>query len=597
LNVAVAKSDRVIAEYLISRGGNVSDCSPLHTAVQNNDLQMTNLLLENGADPNFFVQFDRESTSIFRFSPFELAMENNSFDLAVLLAQSGATSNVVSPFLQHHPILNSFKRCHLRFRENPNRNEYCQIFQILVENGTNLNGDDRFPSLLDVYASSYLPPEFNHEVIYSLIRKRAKFNELALDDPKVIGIFNRLIDDAKLEEVKAFLEFGMDPNVCDEHAGTCSYPLSRSAIPNHPDSWKVVQLLLDYGAGKNLDDGERITFAGCGIPQSMNEYEYALYSAAGKGNAKTVEVLMDSEKIKIHDFKNLSDLIHCAANSGSSETLIQLVTAAGGFGQFRIHKSVIEKHPAEVLEMYLSAGAQFSKYLLELAVSLGDLEKLRALTKNLHLISDSDELMLERLLKPTAFLGNAEILDFLLSDVKLDLTKHDLSEKSSDFNWEWYLRYSGADLTIGEAAVFYAATGDIVDLLVENGVEVRGLVDAYGRTPLFFTDGHEVGYSGHSRFKDFSALKRLVEDGVDINGLSSQSAEKFGVYEPYSALVHSIVVREKFIEALDLIALGADITLEAERIRSFLRHKLQKNYQNYDPPEEFVELMKIFNVE
>ena len=181
-----------IAQLLLEHGADPNDQTPLHALFQSIvDLPLVQLLLKHGADPN------------------RLDHENNSVLIKVIESNCAQKEDLEKLLIEHGADVN--QRCG-NWNPLSMAIRYSSKVKILLESGADpnvgkLNGD---PPL-------HLARQWNREVISDL------------------------------------LAFGADPNTKGTYSGTILSDLCNGC--NHDENIQYVQLLLDYQAQVNLTSG------------------------------------------------------------------------------------------------------------------------------------------------------------------------------------------------------------------------------------------------------------------------------------------------------------------------------------------------------
>jgi ankyrin repeat protein len=252
--IALAIKDSELMEFLLEHGadpdlGDLDDGMALLCYV--NDMKVAKLLIEHGANVN--------KQSMYSRTPLWCAVTDNKMELSKLLIANGADIN---PKKDKHSDRGPEPYALVAI----NYSTDVEILKLLLENKANPNA--KYPvnvlaaigSLID---SEILRPLLENnadpDTKYS-ISTNIKGNPNIEESPLTKAVEKSLYDHAKL-----LLEYGADPNIeiklqmGDYDAKTVKFP-SIVSLPLHiavkKNDVKMAKLLLEYGADSNKKNGE-----------------------------------------------------------------------------------------------------------------------------------------------------------------------------------------------------------------------------------------------------------------------------------------------------------------------------------------------------
>jgi ankyrin repeat protein len=216
----------------------------LHTAAGNGNLDLVNLLLEHGADPNHSIDFSNASGV---YSPFSSAVLSDHYEIAVLLAERGAEMDVAGGKMYRSLFHNAIAEHDVRF------------VKLMLKHGADVNE---------------IPPDF-----HSMTPLHVAAN---------IG---------DVEKCKLLLESGAEINAQTPDGAT---PLFFAAAWNHK---QVCDLLLSKGAKLeiwtacalgNLTEVKRILAADPKLAKAADKRlgRPPLFWAVQRGESELVELLI-----------------------------------------------------------------------------------------------------------------------------------------------------------------------------------------------------------------------------------------------------------------------------------------------------------------
>ncbi|QOR35635.1 ankyrin repeat domain-containing protein [Clostridium sp. 'deep sea'] len=475
LEAACKRINLTIVKLLLNNGARL-DLSPKPlNAIITRNIAIAELLLKNGADPNYFctpmaielatqdnytemikllIKYGAELNNI--ANPLNEAIQKNNIKITKLLLDSGADPN------------NALKKLPLQSAIDNNN---LEIFNLLVEYGADVN--------------KIKNSGFYHKDLFNL---GYMFNE---------DNYIKSLHDGNYEAIKLFLIEGFDPNL------EINYDRFPIIVATEKQRKDLITLLLDYGANINI----------CGFYLNT-----ALYEAVSSENIEIIQYLIEKGA-------NPSDGIACAVSKDNIDLVKYFLNlGANPNAGFPASAFIIatEKENYEMMELLLFNGADIedkveSNYAnyssaLEIATYNNKLELVQFLVENganyercltnaiageaveafhyfIHFGADpnkSGDLPLP--ICQTACMGNIEFLDILLKNgAEID-------------------KYATND-PYRTTAISEAAKNDYLDIvkfLVKNGADIHRTDAA---TPL--VTAAEMGR--------IEVVKYLLEQGVDIN--------------------------------------------------------------------------------
>ncbi|MHC4660085.1 MAG: ankyrin repeat domain-containing protein [Planctomycetota bacterium] len=217
----VKRGDVFDARKEINRGADVNeiwyDILPLHVAVGMDNLEISELLIDGGADIN-------ASIISFAYTPLQTAIKNNYIEMARLLVEKGASFKELTDFYSSFSLAVSWGR--------------FEIAEMLLKKGANINriqDDGRTPLHLAVIGK-------NLKGVVFLLEHGADIN---LKDSEGYTPFLRAVMNGKTDIVRVLLEKGADINRID----------FRGMSPLHwavaSGKIKIVRFMIKNGANVN----------------------------------------------------------------------------------------------------------------------------------------------------------------------------------------------------------------------------------------------------------------------------------------------------------------------------------------------------------
>ncbi|XP_077297918.1 uncharacterized protein LOC143919459 [Arctopsyche grandis] len=533
LEIAVNIFDARVVKYLIDCKICVNQRSflgrtPLHFAFERGDIEIINVLLENGADERLksndgksllhFVSSNTESSKMLLEkgfdpnepdkngdTPFMIAVRWRKRDLIELLLDYGANPNIRNK-KGDTPLIESV--------------EYLGIetLKVLIErvdlNMTHINGE----TALYRSVSYELPDIFN-----LLLEKGA---DPTIGNVNKYTVIHNIVKLGKLEQFQSILKKGINLNICNADG----FSLLHYAVNN--TSIEILQLLLDENVDLN-------------IPNNLGETP--IFCAISCSNYKAVELLLERGADTNMVNKNGDTLLHYAAAMDQVQLFESIFKKS-------INTHVRNQNNETVLHWAAKGGNHdILELLLKDKIDLnvtdsGGLTPLHyaALHGNFHsmitlLYEGADS-------KVVSFDGNAllHFAAYKFNNVELQVIERlgfDLTSANSNGKSLLHNAVNGSNAS---AVIFF----------LERRIKPN-ITDVNLRTPLhcavLTNDLEEIA-------------KLLIRNGADLN-----AADNFGCTP-----LHYAVEKSKYYFAEMLIEEGADINARDKLGRTAL-HKYPKN--------------------
>ncbi|GFT56280.1 hypothetical protein NPIL_467881, partial [Nephila pilipes] len=345
LHYGVSQGKKELVLHMIQHGADVNDLchgqTPLHLAVEKNDIEMAEILIHNRAD------IDAENAP--GLSLLCPAVRNNNKEMVKMLLKCGADINAEGCL----PLATAI---------NFGLNDIAEILlkneEIDIDN-YGIDGN----SLLQIAAI-----RGNCFIVELLLGKGVSVDAVNLSDK--ISPLHCAADAGYVEIVKTLLNNKAKINVFRKDGLT---PLHLASVKGHTS---VVKLLLENGANANLADIE-----------NRNSVEFAV----AHGKVEVVKLLLKEKHVHINDKGNDGfSLLHIAAQAGYLNIVTYLinqgadVNSQNDAGSKPIHIATREGHK-DVVEFFIKCkflnnyiGA-FGQSLLHYAVLGGQSEILQFL--------------------------------------------------------------------------------------------------------------------------------------------------------------------------------------------------------------------------
>jgi ankyrin repeat protein len=554
---AVKRGDMDMIKLFINKGASVDNNRVLYGALLNHEriqkkasrdtyLKIIELLLKNGADPNY-------TSSSSKYIPLYRAISNRDKDVIALLQQYGGkvSPEDATPSQQLHlaAAMNNtpLAKKALSSGANPNvlesflsedkqtplliaiRNNSPEVARLLLENGADPNLRDYM-----IYHPAHIAAGLGRAEILKMLLENGispEFDDLENMKSKrrtVLPLLHTAIKEAKSNEtVKLLLEKGADPNREDDYNRTPLY-----LAQHHPD---LVKTLLEHGANPNVIDGNTKR------PLFMNHraevvelllkhgadikgYEKNLLRwALKRNNTNIVKYLINTNKIDPKQFDNifksgLESAIGYAARHQNTE-LVKLLLSKGVKPDAASAFSAIGNNNMVVLKLLLNAGIKphytihnKTVYLLAHAVNHGNLEIIKMLLENGSDINTTGELG-ESMLHIAARAGHVSVINFFL-EKGLDI-------HSKDNNGNGLLHYVALNDFSRRRTVSIEQKKQIIQLLIDGGCQLEEKNER-GQTPLFTATIHNkanildifIEKGANSNIQDHNGL-RPIDYAVD----------------------------------------------------------------------------------
>jgi ankyrin repeat protein len=519
--------------------------SPLYLAVQNGNLEITRMLLKQGADPNE----NPEGLDFLLLLALELG--SKSIEMLDLLFDHGAR-------IEEEDNSTEYRRTALARAAG---NKDVNIVKYLLKRGADVNhaGKNSHPP---IYAASW---SSNIDSVRVLLKAGADVNALmvvnnwrpvisAYDNPRILrlllkggGDVNAISDDGTCLHMAVLYGFVESVKVLLEHKPKVDletpYPSSRGT--DSDDGYTALSLACDKGIALSV---QLLLEAGANRNHRTRLGKRPLDICVLNGNIDAASVLLECRvPIDYTDDKG-NTVLHHISNSTSSDLVRKLVNAGAD-----LHLSnkngvtplqvAVEAQNIDVVEYLLSKNADPSQCsneahsLLHIACDKNDLSLLRVLAEKCKMdlqladsIKGAPSLLMT--LVETWREPNLELLAYLVETGKVDLHRRSGYLEypllaTCAFRHKPQIRYlleHGANPDIKDSSGrrplhFAALATDLVDDLMSFNVEtlVNGQPprDKMGRSPIHFAavGGHWDVFEGVSKLYDESELTMPDNDG------------------------------------------------------------------------------------
>ena len=486
--------------HVLSQG--IEDKNWLSVNLQN-ILGVAKLLLEHGVDVN---ALDKDQAT-----PLHLAAFHGRFEISQMLLDHGAKANAENVLGQTplHLVSQCPEYCH---NENPN------IARLLLELGVDVNALDKDHTTPLHFACFH----GNIETAHILLDYGAEVNVQNADGQTPLHRFARIFHHRDYDDgsriVRRLLENGADVNARDKDKAT---PLHLTSYSGSSKNVQVVQVLLDHGADADVQNTDGRT----PLHQVSHNYSHC---------SQIARLLLDhgGANVNARD-KDEETPLHLACSNGNFEAALVLLYhgaelgARNASGQTPLHRGSQVSH--------VFARTRIVRLLLKRGVDVDARDKNGATP--LHLASYKENPPTLR----TANIGS-RIARVLLDhgaeadaqDLDGQTPLHRVSRsKSHDPGSQGFARVlleHGVDVNARDRdqetplhlASYHGGAG-VAELLLGHGARVNA-EDIRGQTPL-----HQVLLGSHnyqsligrSQKRDpekaFRLVRRLLESGADVN--------------------------------------------------------------------------------
>ncbi|XP_077297906.1 uncharacterized protein LOC143919454 [Arctopsyche grandis] len=378
LDIAVNKFDARVVKYLIDckicvNQRSIRGQTPLHFAFERGNIEVINVLLENGADEQLrsndgktllhFVSsytetskillekgFDPNEPDKYGDTPFMIAVRWRKHDLIELMLDYGANPNIrnkkgnTSLFdIVEHGDIETLKvfldRADLNMTNIDGETALCrsivvrkpEMFNLLLEHGAD-------PTITNKHKNTVIHTivEFNEvERFKSILNKGVNLNICDVDG---FSLLHYAVKNVNIEIFQLLLDENVDLNIPNNHGETPIFYAIRCC------NYKAVELLLERGADTNMVNKNGDTFLHYAVAtnevslfesilkQCKNfalvrnqKNETVLHWAAKSGNHQMLELILKQEiDLNVTDKDGLTPLHH-AALCGNLETMMILL--------------------------------------------------------------------------------------------------------------------------------------------------------------------------------------------------------------------------------------------------------------------------------
>ncbi|KAH8698579.1 hypothetical protein BGW36DRAFT_274900, partial [Talaromyces proteolyticus] len=294
---------------------------PLTFAAENNDLEISKLLIERGAEINFAQVNGSSSPSTIIGFPISCAFQAGHIDMVRFLIDNGADVNAsLYEDWRRHPA--HFEIWNGALNRDKNLDKNLEILRAIIKNGADINASNSSGQTHLMMAARY----GNLELIRFLLFEGACVN--AVDNGGETALLSAMRNKnityiSRARMVKILLSYGADVNAATTEGWTA---LSLAVCKNNLSDIsraKMVQILLSHGADVNAATTEGWTTLslaicennptdisrarmvqillshGADVNAATNEGVTPLHFAAGCGDPTTMQILLQQKDIDI----------------------------------------------------------------------------------------------------------------------------------------------------------------------------------------------------------------------------------------------------------------------------------------------------------
>lgn len=425
------------------------DYSPISTCIAKRNFKLANLLLENGADPNY----NNKSCSLLVY-----ALMVEEYNIALDLIEHGADVNYSS-------------------------GGYSPLSEFIKN--------------LVYYNYPFTAASSADSVFESLMNKGAVMPQSALDEI----IANAYMYDLRyIQRVVLKGDYALKSPLKEVISGDCDAALSYLKTVNSIDKNDKKSLIIFAAAFCNAEVIDRLIALGCDINTTIDE-DANLLSVAARYNSPDVIEYLNDEGITAHFGGNsMKYCDYAAALNKNIDTLKYLYNLRGSESYFAIRFACLYGN-TDYIKLHLN-------YIKTLnSIDKQDLVKLASFDDNFEIIKIISETKLDNFASVAEYVGTMSIdtIKYLLSecglspnDVDTDATgttPFRFALASGDLEKVKLMIKYGADVNMAYpepsyykdsypifTAVYYS-NPEIVEYLIENGVDIE-VTDSYGYTPL-----------------------------------------------------------------------------------------------------------------
>ncbi|WP_333023964.1 ankyrin repeat domain-containing protein [Wolbachia endosymbiont of Pentidionis agamae] len=219
------------------------EAMPLHIAVQKNNLESAQFLVDEGADINAIWREDFG----YKYTPLSIAAKNNNFKIVKFLLDKGSELNASGFFLIISPL-------HYAARNFPSSStpEYLEIIELLLKKGADINAKNEGgnTSIYEAIKSN------NFKIMERLFNKGAKIdlnnnsNQTLLHIAASNSFYSYDTTNSGVKIMEFLLKHNLDINIKDEGGNTPMHYAIRSRNP------RMIKILYDNNANITIKNNE-----------------------------------------------------------------------------------------------------------------------------------------------------------------------------------------------------------------------------------------------------------------------------------------------------------------------------------------------------
>lgn len=470
---AVRRDDVDVVRYLIGAGARInrpSDCeSPLAVAAEGEKIELVQLLLEHGADPNLGSSSMFESNTV-----LQLAARTGSLDIVKLLIEAGADVNA--------PASCPFSETALQAASSQGHE---QVVACLLESGADVNAPD------------------NH---------RSQFPQTAI---------TTAVEMNHLRLIRLLLDAGADVNIPSWRNHKSQFPTTLLMIAVEMNHLELVKSLLDAGAHINTPS---FGYYGCTVleaARSRSTNTGILDLLIAKDAHEVASLPNSYNKIQLRDAVRRGDLSRVQVLMKNDVQIdMQIIEGSPEHGKLGIKNQTILHWALE------DSGKKVNRKLLRLEDSGKKLniKLFRFLVENIHDVNAQNEMPeLKPILLSAIQTGHVEIVEILIdagADINLCWYKEGtplmFAASRGECEMVRFLTLKGADIyaivkselaTTALQAALYRGQSLLCHCLLAHGAKINA--------PIADSGSSELTYAVETN--SLNMVRKLLDRGAEVN--------------------------------------------------------------------------------